>query len=76
MCAVLQVHDIVMAHAAAIDAEIDYSRDFDFDYFGFKTLERSYLLRIGSRVIERPQHMVRLQQSLHAYSMHGNACYI
>ena len=36
---------------------LDYSRDFLFDYFGFKTLERAYLMRVGKKVIERPQHM-------------------
>jgi len=44
--------------AARIDAAIDYQRDYQFDYFGFKTLEKSYLLRDAKRVIkERPQHM-------------------
>jgi Ribonucleotide reductase, all-alpha domain len=47
-----------MENKDRIDAEIDYSRDFEFDYFGFKTLERSYLLRMGGKVVERPQHMV------------------
>jgi len=36
---------------------IDYSRDFMFDYFGFKTLEKGYLLRVKDRIVERPQHM-------------------
>ena len=44
-------------HAHAIQAALDYTRDFDFDYFGLKTLERSYLLRVNGRVVERPQHM-------------------
>jgi ribonucleoside-diphosphate reductase alpha chain len=44
--------------AAAIEAAIDYSRDYDFDYFGFKTLERSYLLKDAQLVVrERPQHL-------------------
>ena len=37
---------------------MDYRRDFDYDYFGFKTLERSYLLRANGRIVERPQHML------------------
>ena len=37
---------------------IDYSRDFDYDFFGFKTLERSYLLRVDGKITERPQHML------------------
>ena len=46
------------AAAAAIEAAIDYSRDYDFDYFGFKTLERSYLLKDAQLVVrERPQHL-------------------
>lgn len=50
--------EIVGANAEAIDSYIKYDRDYDFDYFGFKTLEKSYLLRDTSmRVLERPQHM-------------------
>lgn len=46
---------------------IDYSRDFNFDYFGFKTLEKGYLLRINDKIVERPQHMwMRV-----AIQMHG-----
>jgi ribonucleoside-diphosphate reductase subunit M1 len=41
-----------------LDSEIIYDRDFDYDYFGFKTLERSYLLKVNGRVVERPQHML------------------
>jgi len=41
-----------------INAEIDFSLDFEYDFFGFKTLEKSYLLRIGNEVAERPQHML------------------
>lgn len=52
------VRDIVAANAARLDSEIIYNRDFDYDYFGFKTLERSYLLRVNGKVVERPQHML------------------
>jgi ribonucleoside-diphosphate reductase alpha chain len=53
-------------HGAAIEAAIDYSRDFDFDYFGIKTLERSYLLRAGGLVAERPQHLwMRVALGIH-----------
>lgn len=41
-----------------IETEIAYSRDFEYDYFGFKTLERSYLLKINGKIVERPQHML------------------
>ncbi|CAO2040312.1 unnamed protein product [Urochloa humidicola] len=52
------VYEIVMKNAARLDSEINYDRDFDYDYFGFKTLERSYLLKVGGKVMERPQHML------------------
>ena len=45
-------------NAARLDSEIIYDRDFDYDYFGFKTLERSYLLKVQGNVVERPQHML------------------
>lgn len=49
---------LVRTHADQIDSAIIYDRDYSFDYFGFKTLERSYLLRMNGIVIERPQHML------------------
>jgi len=52
------VYDIVMKHADEINAAVVYDRDFSYDYFGFKTLERSYLLRMDGVVVERPQHML------------------
>lgn len=52
------VYEIVMKNAACLDSEIIYDRDFDYDYFGFKTLERSYLLKVSGKVVERPQHML------------------
>jgi ribonucleoside-diphosphate reductase alpha chain len=58
--------EVVRAHAAALDAAIDNTRDFDFDYFGFKTLERSYLLRLDGEVVERPQHLfMRVAVGIH-----------
>ena len=48
---------IIQANKDRFNAMLDYSRDFLFDYFGFKTLERAYLMRIGKKIIERPQHM-------------------
>jgi ribonucleoside-diphosphate reductase alpha chain len=50
-------YDIVMKHCEILDDMIDYNRDYLIDYFGFKTLERSYLLKIDGKVVERPQHM-------------------
>ncbi len=49
-----------------LESMIDYSRDFMFDYFGFKTLEKGYLLRVNGKVVERPQHMwMRVATQLH-----------
>jgi ribonucleoside-diphosphate reductase alpha subunit len=49
---------VACAYADEIEAHINYQRDYDFDYFGFKTLERSYLLKdTKGRILERPQHM-------------------
>lgn len=52
------VYGVVKKHAAKLDEVIDYQRDFDYDYFGFKTLERSYLIKLDGKVVERPQHML------------------
>lgn len=52
------VYDVCMAHADELNSAIVYDRDFDYDYFGYKTLERSYLLKINGVVVERPQHML------------------
>jgi ribonucleoside-diphosphate reductase alpha subunit len=59
-------HDLVCGHAEEYEQMIDYSRDFMFDYFGFKTLERSYMLKKDGKIIERPQHMwMRVAIQLH-----------
>lgn len=50
--------EIIRTNRDKLDAAIVYSRDDSFDYFGFKTLERSYLLRMDGKVVERPQHMI------------------
>ncbi|VAI62542.1 unnamed protein product [Triticum turgidum subsp. durum] len=53
-------------NATRLDSEIIYDRDFDYDFFGFKTLERSYLLKVGGKVVERPQHMLmRVSVGIH-----------
>ncbi|GAC1585909.1 MAG: ribonucleoside-diphosphate reductase subunit alpha [Ginsengibacter sp.] len=51
------VMKIITENADILDSTIIYDRDYGFDYFGFKTLEKSYLLRIDGKVAERPQHM-------------------
>lgn len=53
-----EVYEIVQENAALLDSAIIYDRDFHYQYFGFKTLERSYLLRLNGKVAERPQHML------------------
>lgn len=52
------VYEIIEKNAEILDSAIIYDRDFSYDYFGFKTLERSYLLRINGKIVERPQHML------------------
>lgn len=52
-----EVYDIVQENAEVLNASLVYDHDFNYDYFGFKTLERSYLLRINKEVVERPQHL-------------------
>lgn len=52
-----EIYKFVMENKEAIDGAICQERDLDFDYFGFKTLERSYLLKIGERIVERPQYL-------------------
>jgi ribonucleoside-diphosphate reductase alpha subunit len=52
------IWDFIHANATELDAAIDYKRDHDYDYFGFKTLEKSYLLRVRGSIVERPQHML------------------
>lgn len=57
---------IVWKHRDALDSAIIYDRDYAFDYFGFKTLERSYLLRMDGKVAERPQHtLMRASVGIH-----------
>lgn len=61
-----EVHKIVMENAEKLDSAIIYDRDFDYEYFGFKTLERAYLLKMNGKVVERPQHMLmRVSVGIH-----------
>ena len=60
------VMEIIDANAEALDSAIIYDRDFSYDYFGFKTLERSYLLKVDGKVAERPQQMLmRVSVGIH-----------
>jgi ribonucleoside-diphosphate reductase alpha chain len=63
-----ELYNIVNKNKEKLNTCIDYQRDYFFDYFGFKTLERAYLLRVDKKIIERPQHMwMRV-----AIGIHGN----
>lgn len=61
-----ETYKIVMDNAEAFNSAIIYDRDFNYNYFGFKTLERSYLLKVNGKVVERPQHMLmRVSVGIH-----------
>ena len=53
-----EVYEVIKENAEFLNSHIIYNRDFNYDYFGFKTLERSYLLRINGKIVERPQQML------------------
>lgn len=60
------VMEIIEANSSILDSTIIYDRDFGFDYFGFKTLEKSYLLKLDGEIAERPQHMfMRVAVGIH-----------
>jgi ribonucleoside-diphosphate reductase alpha subunit len=57
---------IIKSNAKRLDDAIDYKRDYNYDYFGFKTLERSYLMKLDGKIVERPQHMLmRVSVGIH-----------
>ncbi|MEP2060085.1 MAG: ribonucleoside-diphosphate reductase subunit alpha [Maribacter litoralis] len=61
-----EVHEVISENSERLDSTIIYNRDFSYDYFGFKTLERSYLLKINGKIAERPQHMLmRVSVGIH-----------
>ena len=63
------VYALVMENAQILDSSIIYDRDFGYDYFGFKTLERAYLFKKNDIIIERPQHMwMRVAIGIHMFS--------
>ncbi|WP_410877632.1 ribonucleoside-diphosphate reductase subunit alpha [Myroides sp. DW712] len=60
------VYEIIQKNADRLNSSIIYERDYTFDYFGFKTLEKSYLLRTNNKVVERPQHLfMRVALGIH-----------
>ncbi|OIP50759.1 MAG: ribonucleoside-diphosphate reductase subunit alpha [Flavobacteriaceae bacterium CG2_30_34_30] len=65
-----EVYETIMANAEELDSTIIYNRDFNYDYFGFKTLERSYLLKLNGAIAERPQQMLmRVSVGIHLNDM-------
>lgn len=65
-----EVYEVIQKNADELNSTIIYNRDFSYDYFGFKTLERSYLLKINGKVAERPQHMLmRVSVGIHLNDM-------
>ncbi|KAL8854762.1 MAG: hypothetical protein Q9221_000545 [Calogaya cf. arnoldii] len=79
------IHKIVMQHAEELNSAIVYDRDFNYQYFGFKTLERSYLLRLDGKVAERPQHMIMrvavgihgedIEKAIETYNLMSQKCF-
>ncbi len=74
-----EVYDVIKSNAVALDEAIIYDRDFGYDYFGFKTLEKSYLLKLDGKIAERPQHMLMrvavgihgadIEAAIHTYNL-------
>jgi len=65
-----EIYQIVQKHSELLDSTLIYDRDFGFDYFGFKTLEKSYLLKRDGKVVERPQHLfMRVAIGIHQWDI-------
>ena len=61
-----ELYDLVMSNAEELDSWCDFSRDYLIDYFGFKTLERAYMMKVNGKIVERPQHMwLRVSLGIH-----------
>ena len=61
-----KIYEIIQANKERLDAAVRYERDYAYDFFGFKTLERSYLLKVNDEIAERPQHMLmRVSVGIH-----------
>jgi ribonucleotide reductase alpha subunit len=64
------VYAVIEKNIDKINAKIDYNRDYSYDYFGLRTLERAYLLKDGKKTIERPQHMLmRVSIGIHKHDL-------
>ena len=65
-----EILHVSRSHAKEIEELIDYERDYNLDYFGFKTLERAYLMKLHGTIVERPQHMwMRVSLGIHGDDM-------
>ncbi len=53
-----ETYGVIKSNAKRLDEAINYKRDYNYDFFGFKTLERSYLMKLDGKIVERPQHML------------------
>ena len=66
-----ELYELVKQNSEMLNEMIDYDRDYLIDYFGFKTLERAYLFKIGNKIVERPQHMwLRVAIGIHGMDKH------
>ncbi|KEF52662.1 ribonucleoside-diphosphate reductase large chain [Exophiala aquamarina CBS 119918] len=80
-----ETYECVMRHAEELNSAIVYDRDFNYQYFGFKTLERSYLLKIGKQIAERPQHLLMrvavgihgddVEKAIETYNLMSQKCF-
>ena len=65
-----ECYKVIKENADVLESALNYERDFSYDYFGFKTLEKSYLLRIDGKVVERPQHLLmRVAVGIHFHDI-------
>jgi ribonucleoside-diphosphate reductase alpha chain len=65
-----ELYEVVMANASVLDKEVSDRRDFNYDYFGFKTLEKSYLLKMNGKIVERPgQMLMRVSLGIHTNNL-------
>lgn len=65
-----ETYEVVQSHKDKFNTYIDYTRDYLFDYFGFKTLEKAYLMKCDGKVVERPQHMImRVSIGIHGHDI-------
>ena len=80
-----ETYECIVRHEEELNSAIVYDRDFNYQYFGFKTLEKSYLLKIGKQVAERPQHMIMrvavgihgddIEKAIETYNLMSQKCF-